>query len=72
MALHFITFKLVSYGIIMRYGLSIIRLEDFPIMMDFSVRGWWIAYTIMGIVVPTGFAYVKEKFQKICLIKKKN
>lgn len=63
MALHFITFKLVSYCIIMVYGLPIVKLEDFPVMMDFSVKGWWVVYTIIGLALPIGFAFLKEKIK---------
>jgi len=61
MALHFITFKLVSWSIIQLYGLPIDQLEEFPVMMAYSVKGWWIIYTIVGVALPLCFAYGQEK-----------
>jgi len=63
MALHFITFKLVSWFIIQLYNLPIEQLEEFPVMMAYSVNGWWIVYTIVGIALPLAFAYGKEKIK---------
>jgi len=70
MALHFIKFKLVSLGIIGLYGLPIEQLEEFPVMMAYSVNGWWIVYTLAGILFPLGFAYGKWKLEK-CMVNDK-
>lgn len=63
MALHFITFKLVSYCLIQAYGMPIEKLEDFPVMMDYSLKGWWVVYTLIGIALPTGFAWGLERLK---------
>jgi len=66
LALHFITFKLVSLGVIGLYGLPIEQLEEFPVMMVYSVKGWWIVYTIAGMALPLTFAYSKDKISGLC------
>lgn len=60
MALHYICFKLISYMITLIYHLPIKHLLEFPVMIDYSINGWWIVYTLLGIIIPLGFAYIKN------------
>lgn len=51
MALHFISFKLVSYLYIKTKSLPITRLSEFPVLTDasYSLR---IVYTLVGVIIP--------------------
>lgn len=49
---HFLSFKLVSLFIILVYGLPIQELACFPVIQDYSSRGFWIGYLIVGITIP--------------------
>lgn len=55
MALHFICFKLVSIMQIEIYKLPLYMLGKFPVI-DGS-NGWWLLYTIFGVLLPAGLAY---------------
>lgn len=48
---HFLAFKLVSLLIIFVYGLPIARLAEFPVITDYTVRGWWVAYLLVAMAV---------------------
>ena len=54
LALHFLSFKLVSYLIVLLYGFDIAHIAEHPVIktISVSVSHWWILYTIVGIVVP--------------------
>lgn len=58
MALHFISFKIVNLLIIVVYGLPIQQLAEYPVIMEYSEKGWWIIYTIVGVVFPLLFAEI--------------
>lgn len=49
---HFLSFKAVSLIIIMLYGLSIHQLGEFPIIKEYSHKGWWLVYTFGGVFIP--------------------
>ena len=59
---HFLSFKVVSLLIILVYGLSIHRLGEFPVILEYSRNGWWLLYTIMGVVTPL---LIVELFSRI-------
>ena len=52
MALHMISFKLVSYVLIRVNHLPIERLEDFPIMRDYANGGEVFLYMFVGTCIP--------------------
>ena len=52
LALHFISFKVVSLIIIKIYRLDIAHLAEFPIIGEFGSNGWWVAYLLIGIFLP--------------------
>lgn len=58
MALHFLAFKVVSLLIIVTTGLPIDRLSDFPVILSYAQQGWWIVYTIVGLFLPLGLAWL--------------
>lgn len=47
---HFLSFKLISLLIIKIYNLPIDTLAYFPVIPEYAQRGWWIAYTIVGLL----------------------
>ena len=49
---HLLSFKFVSLVIILTYHLPIERMGEYPVMTEYSVRGWWLLYTITGVVLP--------------------
>lgn len=49
---HFLSFKLVSLLIIKIYDLPIELLASFPVIAEYSSDGWWVAYSIVGVVLP--------------------
>lgn len=51
---HFLCFKFVSWIIILIYNLPIDRLAEFPVISEYSIRGWWVVYFLIGIIVPMG------------------
>ena len=62
MALHFLAFKLVSWLIICCYGLPIESLTEFPILRDYAFHGWWLLYTLVGLILPLLLAF----FRTLC------
>ena len=60
LALHFLCFKIVSLAIICFYNFPIEQLAKFPTIKDLS--GWWIAYLIIGVMVPIVSLNVVKKF----------
>lgn len=49
---HFLSFKIVSLIIIMIYGLPVEQLAYYPSIQEFSTNGWWLVYTIAGVIMP--------------------
>lgn len=63
MGFHFMVFKIVSLGIIAFYSLPIERLAEYPVLMGIG-GGWWILYTIIGILIPTLFGIWRHTWNK--------
>lgn len=59
---HFLSFKLVSLVIILIYQLPIERLAEFPVITEYSVKGYFILYFLIGAIVPLLLS--KNKFLK--------
>ena len=49
---HFLSFKLVSLVIILMYQLPIARLAEFPVITEYSIKGWFVLYFLVGVSVP--------------------
>lgn len=49
---HFLVFKLVSLLIILIYGLPLAMISSFPVIEEYSAKGWWIIYSSIGCVLP--------------------
>lgn len=49
---HFISFKLVSLFIVLLNYEPLNRIAEFPQIRAYSQEGWWIAYTVVGVIIP--------------------
>ena len=58
---HFLSFKIVSLIIIYIYDLPIERLAEFPVITEYAVKGWFVAYFIVGVAVPLMINYTGKK-----------
>lgn len=56
---HFLSFKMVSLVIIWTYGLPVNRLAEFPVIEEYSVKGWFVLYFLIGTMIPLGFSKIK-------------
>lgn len=65
---HFLSMKLVSLMLIAIYDLPIKRLSEFPAIEEYARQGWWVAYFIVGVAIPTIWTYyyhlLKDRFVK--------
>ena len=64
---HFLCFKFVSWLIMLVYNLPIEMLAEFPVIYEYASKGWWIAYLIVGIMLPLGIDWL-IRFSKESLI----
>ncbi len=64
LALHFLVFKFVSFIIILIYNLPILRLAEYPAILEFGNKGWWIIYTIAGVAVPLVYTWCRKEYAK--------
>jgi fucose 4-O-acetylase-like acetyltransferase len=65
MALHFLAFKLISLIIILVYGLSMDKINDYPTIKEYHY--WWILYSFVGISIPLLLGY---SFRKLKIVLK--
>lgn len=49
---HLLSFKAVSLLIILIYGLPIEQLGEFPVIVEYATRGWWMLYFAAGVGLP--------------------
>lgn len=54
LALHFLSFRLVSYLIVLLYGISVTHIAEHPVIKDVNISFsyWWILYCLVGIILP--------------------
>ena len=54
LALHFLSFRLVSFVIVLLYGINFSHVAEHPVIKDVSISHeyWWILYCTIGIVLP--------------------
>lgn len=60
---HFVALKVVSLAIILIYGLPIERLAEFPGITEYTNRGWWLVYFIVGVGLPLIWSYYYDKLK---------
>ena len=58
MALHMLSFKIVTFGFIKTYHLPIERLTDFPVMYDYENTGASLLYTFVGVLAPLSMVWI--------------
>lgn len=63
LSFHFISFKIVSFLLILVERNSIMHLSDFPVLL-FQSWYYWILYSVVGIAMPYLIWSVKEKWGK--------
>lgn len=54
---HFLSFKLISLLIVSIYNIPDQRLAEFPVIVEFSQQGWWVAYFLVSMAVCCLIAY---------------
>lgn len=69
---HFLLFKLVSLLIVSLYGLPIEQIACFPTIQDYSRQGWWLAYTLVGVILPIACIYLINNIKYLRKIAKSN
>lgn len=60
LALHFLSFRLVSCIIVVIYGMNVSHIAEHPVIKTIYASNsyWWISYSIVGIVIPLLFNYM--------------
>lgn len=48
---HFLSFKPISLIIIAVYALPIARLGEYPVIDEYAYQGWWLPYSIIGVLM---------------------
>ena len=59
---HFLSFKVVTLIIILLFNLPIAMLAEFPTLTDYSHKGWFLIYLLVGVLLPLFF--VNRKLYK--------
>lgn len=57
---HFSFFVVVSFVITKIYELSLLRIGEFPVIVEYSNRGWWIVYFVVAMAGSLLFAYCNK------------
>lgn len=57
---HLLCFKLISFIIVTVNNLGVSHLADFPVIDNYSTKGWWIAYLFTGCGVPLLLVLLKS------------
>lgn len=60
MALHFLSFKVISLLQIYIYNYDITYLSKFPVI-EINSYLWWIPYTIVGVGLPLCYVWLNDK-----------
>ena len=59
---HLFLFKIVTFAIILVYGLPFGKLTAFPVIYDYPC--WWLLYSVVGVGVPLMFIYILQHLKK--------
>lgn len=71
LALHFLSFRLISYLIVLLYGISVSHIAEHPVIKDISISFsyWWILYCLVGIILPLiinmVWDYIRNQIKRI-------
>lgn len=54
LALHFLSFRLVSYFIVLLLGVDVVHVAEHPVIKDVNISHscWWMLYSVIGIALP--------------------
>lgn len=57
LALHFLSFRLFSFIIVLTYDINISHIAEHPVIKDVDIphSSWWLLYCVMGITIPIFF-----------------
>ena len=61
---HFLSMKITTMLIIVIYGLDIETLGTFPVLEEYSLKGWWLLYLLVGVGLPSLGALFFNKIKK--------
>lgn len=61
---HFLSFKIVSLLVVLIYGLPFSYIGMHPVISDYTHMGWFVVYTIVGILVPLSPMLIKHYYGK--------
>lgn len=61
---HFLLFKAVSFVIVLLNDLPIEQIAYFPTIQEYSRHGWWLVYTIVGVITPITVVHLKTKIKQ--------
>lgn len=72
LALHFLSFKLVSILLILLYQLPLSTLSHWPTIHNIIISQsvWWILYSITGVILPLGYSFIIKQLKTKLIIKK--
>ena len=71
LALHFLSFRLVSFLIVLLYGINVSHVAEHPVINDVNMSHtyWWILYCIVGLVLPllisAAWKFVVNKIKRL-------
>ena len=57
---HFLSFKFVTFFIVILFNLSITSMTTFPVLNEYASQGWWLLYVIVGIAFPLALVNIKS------------
>jgi fucose 4-O-acetylase-like acetyltransferase len=68
LALHFLSFKLVSYAITIIYSMDCAHVAEHPVIEseEDSSLLWWIFYSVVGVVFPLIIMKLLELLKRCC------
>jgi len=61
LGVHFISFKIVSYLIILNYDLPLKLMSNFPYIDSIGLKCWWPLYWFVGLFVPLIIKFLFDK-----------
>ena len=68
LALHFLSFRLVSYFIVSWYNIDILHIAEHPVIKEYHLYNnswWWLVYSLIGVCIPLLLNYVWLKLKKL-------
>ena len=62
LALHFLSFRVVSFVIVLLYNIDITHIAEHPVIndVDYLIYYWWILYCVAGVILPLIVTYLYD------------